>query len=231
MPVLYVLSGGAAAGLIATVKPQFKTQTGFDMEGEFGAVGVMKERLLAGAPCDVLILTEALIAQLTQSGQVKAGGATPLGLVMTGVAVKAGEPVPDVSTPEALKSALLAANGIYFPDPVKATAGSHFFKVLQQLGIDAELTSRLRPFPNGATAMREMAGCAEPNLIGCTQATEILYTPGVQLISDLPKAFELATVYTAGVASGTQQAEAATTLMDLLTSSAMAAQRNAAGFI
>ena len=72
------------------------------------------------------------------------------------IAVKADELVPDVSHPAALKAALLGATGIYFPDPVKATAGIHSMKVLKALGIEAEVADRLRPFPNGATAMREM---------------------------------------------------------------------------
>ena len=58
---------------------------------------------------------------------------------------------------------------------------------------------RLRPYPNGATAMRALAGARRTSPIGCTQVTEILNTPGVALVGPLPKQFELATVYTAGV--------------------------------
>lgn len=117
----------------------------------------MKDRLLAGDPCDVLILTQARIAQLTRSGELVAGTAHALGRVKTGVAVKSGEPSPLVDTPEALKKTLLAARGVYFPDPTKATAGVHFMNVLRQLGMDAAPSSRLRVFPNGAAAMREIS--------------------------------------------------------------------------
>ena len=119
---------------------------------------------------------------------------------------------------------------IYFPNPVKATAGIHFMKVLKALGIDAELADRLRPFPNGATAMREMSHCPEAGLIGCTQVTEILYTPGVKLVAPLPKEFELATVYTAAVCAGARHPEVARALIDLLSSAETAALRHAAGF-
>jgi molybdate transport system substrate-binding protein len=227
---LNILSGGAAAGLVDALRLPFKTQTGLDVGGDFGAVGLMKDKLLAGAACDVLILTEALIAQLVASGHAVAGSARPLGLVKTGVAVKAGDPLPDVSTPEALKAVLLAAQGIYFPDPVKATAGIHFFKVLQQLGIDAQVASRLRPYPNGATAMREMAQCAQAGLIGCTQMTEILYTPGVTWVASLPAVFELATVYTAAVCSSAANPQAAAAMVALLSALSTADQRQAAGF-
>ena len=63
---LKILSGGAAQGLVAALGPQFKAETGCDIDGTFGAVGAMRDRLLAGAPADVLILTSALIAELAR---------------------------------------------------------------------------------------------------------------------------------------------------------------------
>ncbi len=190
----------------------------------------MKDKLLAGASCDVVILTAALIDQLALGSHVVPGSARPLGVVKTGIAVKVTEPSPEVGTPASLKAALMAASGIYFPDPVKATAGIHFFKVLQQLGIDAEVASRLRPYPNGATAMREMSNCTEPSLIGCTQVTEILYTPNIRLVANLPREFELATVYTAAVCTQTANLNAATSLVELLSGAAAAEPRATAGF-
>lgn len=103
---------------------------------------------------------------------------------------------------------LRKASGIYFPDPVKATAGIHFMKVLQALGLDQELAARLRPFPNGATAMREMAQARGDDVVGCTQVTEILYTPGLQLVGVLPKEFGLPTVYTAAVCTRSARPDA-----------------------
>lgn len=230
MQQLHILSGGAAKGLVGQLEAKFKAQTNCTVNGTYGAVGLMKDKLLKGAPCDVLILTQALIDQLTASGDVVAGSSHALGLVKTGVAVKTGEPQPKVDTPTALKATLLAASGIYFPDPAKATAGIHFMKVLQELGIDKELTPRLRVFPNGATAMGEMAASNEAGLVGCTQVTEILYTSGVQLVAVLPKAFELATVYTAAVCTKVAQPQAAAALIALLTSPEAAELRRSGGF-
>ncbi|CAN5567538.1 substrate-binding domain-containing protein [soil metagenome] len=230
MTTLNLLSGGAAQGLVGQLQARFQAQSGCAINGTFGAVGMMKDKLLGGAPCDVLILTQTLITQLTESGELLAGSARPLGVVKTGVAVKAGEAMPKVDTPGALKAALLAATGIYFPDPVKATAGIHFMKVLQTLGIDQEVAGRLRAFPNGATAMREMSQASESGLIGCTQVTEILYTNGVQLVADLPKVFELATVYTAAVCSKASEAALAADLISLLISPEAAELRRSGGF-
>lgn len=230
MTSLHLLSGGAAQGLVKQLQAQFLSQTGCTIEADFGAVGLMKERLLAGAPCDVVILTQSLIEQLITSGQARPGSAQPLGLVKTGVAVKSGEAFPKVDDPAGLKAALLAAQGIYFPDPLKATAGIHFMNVLKRLDIDAELAPRLHPFPNGASAMAAMAQAPEDGLIGCTQLTEILYTPGVQLVAPLPREFELATLYTAAVCTQAAQPQAAAELIRLLVSPEAAALRRAGGF-
>lgn len=230
MKLLHLLSAGAAQGLVTQLEDRFETESGFGIDASFGAVGMMKDSLLAGAPCDVLILTEALISELTDGGELLAGSARALGVVKTGVAVRDGEPAPDVSHPAAFKAALQASRGLYFPDPVKATAGIHVKRVLQQLGLDIELADRLRPFPNGATAMRALAESAEPALMGCTQITEILNTPGVQLVAPLPKEFELATVYSAAVCTQSAQPQAARELIGLMTSVDAAALRRVCGF-
>ena len=230
MKQLNVISGGAAQGLVGQLSERFAADHGFRPQGTFGAVGLMKDKLLAGAPCDVVILTAALIQELEQQGYVVPGSARALGVVRTGVAVKAGEPKPEVGTPQALAGLLRSAAGIYFPDPVKATAGIHFMKVLRTLGLDQELADRFRPFPNGATAMREMAAASGDGLVGCTQVTEILYTPGVQLAGVLPSVFELATVYVAAVCIRSPDPVAAQSLVDLLAADASRTQRLAGGF-
>ena len=119
----------------------------------------------------MMILSQALIEQLTQEGHLVAGSAHALGVVKTGVALLPGAPRPLLQTPEQLKSLLSQATAVYFPDPQKATAGIHFMKVLEQLGVRELLADRLCVFPNGATAMREMAAQARPGAVGCTQVT------------------------------------------------------------
>lgn len=227
---LHVLSGGAAQGLVTQLEARFKAGFQIDIDGAFGAVGMMKDSLLAGTPCDVVILSDALIAELSAGGYLLRGTEKKLGVVKTGVAVKAGEKAVDVSTPSALTAALREARGIYFPDPVKATAGIHVMKMIRQLGLEAELGSRLRPFPNGAAAMKAMAESPEAGLVGCTQITEILYADGVDLVAALPKEFELATVYTAAVSVRSAQPEVARRLIDLLIAGDAETVRRACGF-
>src|SRR4051812_8293032 len=101
MGAVKIFSGGAAQALVGRTAP--------DVQGTFGAVGFMRDKLLAGEPCDVVILTQALIDELTKQGHVVAGSARALGVVKTGIAVRRGDALPDVSTASALRDALLHA--------------------------------------------------------------------------------------------------------------------------
>ena len=228
---LRVLSGGAAQGLVNALALRFKADTGCDIEGTFGAVGAMRERLLGGAAADLLILTRALIEELANEGHVVAGSAVDIGTVLTAVAVRSSDSAPQVGDAGALRTALLAADEIYFPDPELATAGIHFAGVLDRLGISPDVTGRLRTFPNGATAMRALAAATAKHAIGCTQVTEILSTPGVTLVAPLPQGFELATVYTAGVCTRAALPELARALASLLAGFGARAARERAGFV
>ena len=230
MTPLNYLCAGAAQGVVRALQAAFEAEHGAALHGRFGAVGAMKEALLAGEPCDLMVATEGMVAELLAQGRLRAEPCAPMGRVRTGVAVRSGEPAPDVSAPEALKAALLAADAIYFPDPQRATAGIHFAKVLRQLGIFEVLQPRYHNFPNGATSMRELATSTGPRRIGCTQVTEILYTEGVTLVGLLPPQFELATVYTAAVSARAAHPELAGHLVALLGGPASLALRTDSGF-
>jgi molybdate transport system substrate-binding protein len=222
---LRLVSAGAAQGLVAQVAGEL----GVEVEGSFGAVGAMLDRFEAGEACDVVILTRRQIDALEAAGRVQRESARDLGRVPTAIAVLAGAPHPDVSTGAALHAALLGADGIYFPDPAKATAGIHFAGVLDALGIREAVAGRIRNFPNGATSMRAMA-TAGGRPIGCTQASEILATPGIELVAALPPGHDLATMYTAAASARARDAKAAAAFVDALADPALARRRASAGF-
>lgn len=233
MASLHILSGGAANGLVNKLQAQCQQRTGLEVAGTFSAVGQMKEALLAGQPCDLVILTEAMVQDLIASGHLDSASAHRVGGVQTGLGLPAGQSVPPLNNAEQLAQALAQASGVYMADPVKSTAGIHFMKVLRELGLDQSLGPRLKGFPNGQTAMATMASdsqTATGPLIGCTQITEILNTPGVQLVGLLPKQFELATPYWAAVTRSSQQPEAAAVMVELLSAPAQAELRKACGF-
>ena len=231
MTALHVLSAGAAQGLVTALQPAFEAETGATLRARFGAVGAMKEALHAGEPCDVLIVTEAMIDALGVDGALQRDTKGVLGSVRTAVAVREGEPVPDVSTAERLAAVLHAASALYFPDPERATAGIHFANVVRELGLHDLLAPRFRTFPNGATAMRALAADGGAGAVGCTQATEILYTSGVTLAGALPEPFELATAYAAATTVRTAHAVSARRFIAMLSGPQTRALRLRVGFV
>ena len=216
MRTLNVLCAGAVKGLVLALQPRFEAEAGTALNATFGAVGAMRDALRAGAPCDVLIVSERLVEALTASGELRAGSATRIGSVQTAIAVKTGSPHAAIASGEALKQSLLAASALYLPDATLSTAGAHVASMLDALAIRSELEPRLRMFANGATAMRALAQDPRNDAIGCTQATEIRYTPGLDLVGALPAPFALATVYSAAIASAASDVALATRLVALL---------------
>ncbi|TWB96902.1 molybdate transport system substrate-binding protein [Bradyrhizobium macuxiense] len=231
MKTLNILSGGAAQGLVRSLAPAFKAETGLGIAGDFGAVGAMADRLRAGVPTDVVILTSALIATLADEGLAVRSSIADLGRVETALAVRAGDPAAQAEDAASLRTALLAADAIFVPDTEASTAGIHVAKVLAQLGITDVVADRLKIFPNGATAMRHLAESRDRRPIGCTQSTEIISTPGVKLSGTLPPGCGLATMYTAAVATQASAAPQAQRLIGLLTSTDASELRSQAGFV
>jgi molybdate transport system substrate-binding protein len=170
------------------------------------------------------------VIAMQEQGTVDPGPRAPLGRVRTGLAVPSGRTLPDVASAQALKATLLAAKAIYFPDPQRSTAGIHFASVIERLGITEQLASRVRNYPNGAISMRELGADETQGTIGCTQITEILYTPGVELVGALPGEFELATIYTAARTVLCAEPALAQRFVELLAGPETGELRTAGGF-
>lgn len=230
MKTLRVLSGGAAQGLVEALRPEFEAVIACRIDGIFGAVGAMRDRLLSGGPADLMILSRALIDGLARDGHVDAGSVRDIGTVETAVAVRKGDPAPPIESADRLRAALLAADSIHFPDPAQATAGIHFASVLHRLGLSDALAARLRPAPNGATAMRALAASTSARPIGCTQATEILSTPGIDLVGPLPAGCDLETTYSCAIPTRSSMAADAAALIALLTRDGHHGLRQGLGF-
>jgi molybdate transport system substrate-binding protein len=231
MSSLNILSGGAAQGLVASLAPAFKAQTGLEITGEFGAVGAMADKLRKGTPADIVILTAAIVAKLAEEKLVASSSISDVGLVETALAVRAADPEITVRDADGLRSSFLAADAIFVPDTKASTAGIHVAKVLTQLGIAGKVAARLKIFPNGATAMRELAASDARRPIGCTQSTEIICTNGVRLSGSLPPGCELATMYTAGITAEAAHAPEARALIGLLIGAGQQRHRERAGFV
>ena len=200
MATLRILSAGAAQAVTERVIEAFRRDTGAEVVADFGAVGAMKAKVTAGEPVDVITLTQPMIDELIGAGYVEPGSRYDLGKVGTGVAVRAGTPVPDVST-DALRARIRDASVIVFPDPATATAGKVVMNLLEKLGVLDEVRDRCKFFPNGYAAMAWLAKTTGAGELGITQVTEILPNEGVAYAGPLPDAFQMKAVYSIGVAA------------------------------
>ena len=227
---LRLLSAGAAQGLADALAPRLLAELGVQLQGAFMPVGAVRERVLAGEACDVIVSTPAMLEEFAHDRKVDGSTIASLGRVHTAVAVRTDEPAPPIESSEALASALSIAKRIFVPDPDRATAGIHFAKVLRALGLHDAVEPRLSVHVNGAAAMAALAASHDRPCLGCTQATEIRNTEGVQLVGPLPKPFALATFYAAAVSASARDAQAARRVVALLSGAEAAELRSTSGF-
>ena len=230
MATLNLFCAGAAQAVVTEIAGKFQRDSGNLVNASFGAVGAMKARVVAGDPADVIVLTAALMDELTEQGLVVPGSRVDLGKVGTGVAVRAGTPLPDVADARVLRGNLLAATRIVFPDPAVATAGKVVMSALDRLGIAAEVKARLRLFPNGYAAMNDLAQSSGLLEMGITQITEILANKGVTLVGPLPAELQNIAVYAAGLATRSAHPERSKEFIRRLTGFNAQAVLSAAGF-
>jgi molybdate transport system substrate-binding protein len=230
MAVLRVLSAGAAQAVCEEVIAGFTRDTGQQVEAAYGAVGAMKARMVGGEPVDVIILSAQLIQDLVSGGMVAVSSVTDIGKVGTGVAVRAGTPLPEVRSREALRANILAATVIVCPDPATATAGKIVMKLMERLGVASQVEDRMQFFPNGNAAMHWLAASGGHFELGITQNTEILPFQGVTFVGPLPDEFQMKTVYTAGIAARAAQTELAREFLRRLTAPEFRPSLIAAGY-
>jgi molybdate transport system substrate-binding protein len=226
---LRVQAAGATEATLRDVLPLFERATGHTVVAAYGAVGELRDRLQAGTPADLVIATPAILEQLERAGLVRPGARQDLGRVGGGVAVCAGAPRPSIATPAELKAALLAAREIHYADPARATAGAHFLKVVDRLGIGAEARAKGRTAPGGKAAMQAMARSCD-GALGLTQVSEILSVPEVVLVGPYPGDLQSDTVYTGALLAATKERAAAGELLRFLAGPQTQARLARSGF-
>ncbi len=198
---LRVHAAGATKGVVIRLAAQFTRATGIRVVPVYGTVGALRDRLVQGERSDVVMLSHAALDTLQAKGLIAAGSRLSLGSVAIALAARKGAPLPDISTPEVLKKALLAAKSISYADPEHgATAGAHFARVLDRLGIRAQIADRAILIPFGVEVIQAVAdGRVE---LGVSQSSEILLHPGVSFVGPLPEPYGLMTPYAAASVNG-----------------------------
>ncbi len=187
---------------LAKLRPDVKVMAVYD------TVGALRDRVLAGENPDLLLLSEAALKALGEKGRLARGQYRPIGRTVAGLCAPKASPEIDISTPEKLKAALLAAPSIVHADPARgATSGAHFRKVLGELGILDAIAAKITVIPfGGEIAPRVAKG---EFALGATQASEIVTVDGVRYLGPLPDPHGLVTVYGLATVKGLRMPDSA----------------------
>ncbi len=226
---LNVLAAGAVEAVVRDMVGSFEKESGHTVKLTYAPVGALRDKIYAGEPADLTIVTPVIIEQLLARGLVRPGTRTDLGRVGGGIAGRKGAPRPAIGTPEELKRALLAAKEIYYADPKIATAGAYFLQVADRLGIGEEARKKGRMGRGGKESM-EMMAKSSVEAIGLTQISEILSVPEVELVGPYPGDLQLMTTYTGIVLERTQQLAAAEAFLKFLVSPPVQARFKKQGY-
>ncbi|MGO4715485.1 substrate-binding domain-containing protein [Bradyrhizobium sp. 2TAF24] len=216
-----MISGGLSAAYKELV-PQFEKATGHTVVTAYGpSMGTTENaipvRLARGEPADVLIMVGDALGKMKEQGKAVEGTRVDLVRSPIGMVVRAGGPKPDISTPEALKKALLDAKSVAYSDSASGVyVGTELF---EKLGVTEQMKSKAKMIPAEPVAAGVARGESE---LGFQQVSELLPIPGVDLVGPLPGAVQKITIFSAGIASGAREPDAGKALIAFLASPAAA---------
>ena len=199
-----VLSAGAIEPGIKAAANAFEKQTGHSIKITFNTAPELKKRMEANPAFDVVIAPPAVIEDFAAAGKLAAGRAN-VGRVGMGVAVRDGAPVPDISTADAVKASVLAAESLVFN---RASTGLYLEGLLKKMDVYTQIESKTTRYADGALVLEHVIK-GKGREIGFGAMTEILlYTSkGLKLVGPLPADIQNFTSYSAApLAAGQQQA-------------------------
>jgi molybdate transport system substrate-binding protein len=209
---------------LTEIAAQYEAATGNKVTLTFDTAGGTEQKFRQDSQAALLITTVTVIDDAVKQGRLKDGTTYRLGDTLAGIAFYPGSAKPDVSTPEKLKAALLAAKRIVFSDPARgATAGIHFMKVIESLGIKDEVLRKATLAKDGPDTMRLLLD--EKIDLGVTQISEILQANPAAVAGPFPKEFELTTIYSVWYRNDVSQpVKAFVTFLDSVASRAKLAE-------
>ena len=221
---LKVIAGGSMTVLLNQLGPPFEQATGHKLSIHFDSTPNIITRINSGTPFDVVVVPVDVFKDATAKAHFAAGPTVDVARVGYGVAIRAGAPTPDLSTPDAMKKTLLAAQSIAFV-PASA-AGAYVTKVFERLGINEEMKAKTKVQPGPPQIAPAVAkGEAELGVF----LTNVLIAPGVELAGSFPAELQQELVFTSAIASDAKETAAAKAFIDYLKSPAVAATIKAGG--
>ena len=203
-----VLSVGAVQNAVKELAAEFDHETGHRVVLTIASPAVVTQKIKDGEVYDAVIVSEPAMDRLDKEGIVNPESRVPLGKTGMGVAVRAGTPLPDLSTPEAFKQALLGAKSVVYGDPTLPNqSGEKAERILVQAGILDALKPRLKIVP-AQTASQELIAKGEAEM-GLYNVSEIPEGKGLAFAGPVPALLQIATSYEGALMSDGSEPQAA----------------------
>ncbi len=213
-----VMTSGGFTAPYNELTPEFERATGHKVSTAYGASqggapDSIPMRLQRGEPVDIVILAAPALDELIKQGKVVAGSRVDLVRSSIGMSVRAGAPKPDISTVEALKRTLLDAKSIAY----SASASGVYLstELFPKLGVWDQIKDKAKRIESERVGTIVARGDAE---IGFQQVSELLPIAGIDFVGTLPPGAQKVTVFSAGIATGAPEPEAARALVRFLAS-------------
>lgn len=221
-PVAYaaqvkMMASGAMAHALQDIGDDFAKKNGHTIEYTVSTTGVLQGKLRAGEKADIIEVTSVGMDALEKEKLVDPATRVEVARALVGVAVRDGVRVPDISTPDALKQALMSADHVAYIDPkIGGQAGQTIVALLQKLGIIDDVTKKSVNGNTGAEAVQKMVAGQADIVISFT--SEILPIKGAKLVGPLPPALQNPSSYAAAIPVGAANPAIARALLAAMTS-------------
>jgi molybdate transport system substrate-binding protein len=227
-----VLCAGSLKLAMTQLLPDFQKSSGNTVTIDYGTTGDFVSRIQKGELADVAIISRSELELLKSQGKVAPGSRVNIAGVGVGVAVRQGAPKPDISSVEAFKRALFSARSIGYADPAIGSSSSNYVAgMLERLGIAQDLKSKIKLFPlvtEPEDIFQRVARGEIDMQIG--SISEIVISPGVDLVGPLPAELQNVTLFAAGTVTTSRAPEAANAFVEFIASPAAAVVLKAKGF-
>ena len=195
-----------------TVLPAL-VRTGLSVEMIWDPTVALMERIARGETADGIVAIDWALDRLAAEGRLLAGSRRAVARAAFGLGVARGAPRPDIATADALRRSLLAARAVAWSRA--GASGIYFEKLIDRLGIGAEVRARGVVIPAGFTGEVVVRGEAD---IAVQQISELMSVEGIDLVGAMPPEVQESTDFGAAVFAGPAvQAVQATRFIDCLT--------------
>ena len=189
-----VIVSAAVKSAVLDLIPAFEQTSGHKIIATWAGTEAIAKRISGGEVADVVLIAAPNVDKLIAEGRLVAGSRADVVKSGIGVAVRAGLPMPDISSGEAIKQAVLAANSVAYSS---GPSGFYLADLFQKMGIADRIKDKVKQPPSGVQ-VGEVVGRGEADL-GFQQVSELLHAEGIRYLGPLPADIQHITVFSAGL--------------------------------